>query len=159
MAKRTKPGTPRPCACQSFAVLDGETVTETTGCTKVVPRRFAQGHDAKLKSLLIRAGVAGYRVRWTEDDQTREGDPLAASRLFGFGHQVESGIRGRLDKLARRAEKKAAKAQPRVVAIKVGRHVYAGATIDPATGAASYTTRSGEAKTAAAGKFTIQEEN
>ncbi|WP_406105412.1 hypothetical protein [Micromonospora globbae] len=155
---RTKPGKLTTCRCAAFAVIDGNRVVEQTGCTRQTNRQFVQGHDAKLKSLLIRAGVAGLRVRWTEDDQAREGDPLAASRGFGFGHQVEAGIRGRLDKLAKQAERKAAKAKPRIVAIKVGRHVYAGAEVDPATGAATYTTRSGEVKTIEAGKYKVQEE-
>ncbi|MEU9506488.1 hypothetical protein AB0D32_09445 [Micromonospora sp. NPDC048170] len=156
MAKRTRPGALKPCACRSFAVLDGDQVTETTGCDRMTNRQFAQGHDAKLKSMLIRAGVAGLQVRWTEDDQAREGDPLAASRGFGFGHQVEAGIRGRLDKLAERAARKAAKAKPRQARIKIGRHEY-DATIDRA-GVATYTTRGGETKTAEAGKYTEIEE-
>lgn len=115
------------CECQNWEIgetVDGEDGDEpevtifTTGCDKQTKRLFAQGHDAKLKSLLIKAGVEGLEVRWGR----RTGvlvttDYEGAARRFGFETQVIDGVRNRLDKLAR--SKKAIPAAPKTVGAEV----------------------------------------
>jgi hypothetical protein len=73
---------------------DGDLAVEhemTTGCPGNDPVRhtFAQGHDAKLKSLLIRAGVAGLEVH---DGRGTSTDAIGAARQFGWTDQVQNGI-------------------------------------------------------------------
>lgn len=78
----------------------------TTGCDKTTKRDFAQGHDAKLKSLFIRAGVEGLDVRWgRETGVLVTTDHEAAADRFGFGHQVRKAVLARLDKLAKGGKK------------------------------------------------------
>lgn len=90
----------------------------TTGCDRQTKRMFAQGHDAKLKSLLIKAGVEGWEVRFGRlHGVIMSMDAETAAARFGFGAQVESGIRNRLDKLAR--SRKAIPAAPRAVGAEV----------------------------------------
>lgn len=92
----------------------------TTGCQRQVTgsRRFAQGHDAVLKSLLIRAGIANVYVNRLEKSY----DPTSAATQFGFASQVIAGVAaGRA-----RAEAAAARQQTRQPSreVKVGRWWY-----------------------------------
>lgn len=117
------------CECAQWEIgltIDGaegadeepEVTIITTGCDKQTKRDFAQGHDAKLKSLFIRAGVEGMEVRWGRQTGVLvTTDAEAAAERFGFGQQVKAGILSRLDKLAR-GRKKIAPA-PRAVAAEV----------------------------------------
>jgi len=84
-----------PCSCAGVEVVDPTTgeVVATTGCERTTSRMFAPGHDAKLKSLLIRAGARGFRVRLVGSTQLRMPTTLAAR--YGFAEQVERGIRAR----------------------------------------------------------------
>lgn len=92
----SKTPTKKPCACASFEVDD-----QGTGCTDTTARQFAVGHDAKLKSLLIRAGIEGKTVRHGGNSL----DPVKAAAQFGFAALVQAGIdRGRA-KAARAAAK------------------------------------------------------
>lgn len=115
------------CECANWEIgftVDGEdgdepdVTIETTGCDKQTKRMFAQGHDAKLKSLLIRAGVAGMEVRWGRNGGVVvTSDAETAAKRFGFERQVIDGIRNRLDKMAKR--KQAIPPAPRAVAAQV----------------------------------------
>lgn len=89
--KKAKPE-PKPCACASYtAHADGKELS--TNCTALTPRNFAPGHDAKLKSLLIKAAVAGVDVAKSNDTgEVTEVSPLHAAEDFGFRPQVEKGV-------------------------------------------------------------------
>lgn len=118
----------RPCTCSTYVAateteVDGQPdyiVELSTECPGVpTTRDFAPGHDAKLKSMLIKAGVAGLSVT---DQKGIWSDPATIARKFGFGRMVEDGIRNGRDKAeARRAKAtyKAAKAEAR--ATELGR--------------------------------------
>jgi hypothetical protein len=128
-----------------------EVTIETTGCDSQTRRVFAPGHDAKLKSLLIKAGVYGMEVRTGRDSgllQTM--DAATAASRFEFANMVEKGIEAGKAKLAARDERdakrkeRAAKAKaPRQVGAKVREEVpvqdldslVAGATGDEVDGA------------------------
>lgn len=173
------------CACHAFEIQTwtGEVPEgadpgdyaqyEGTGCTQMTHRTFAPGHDAKLKSLLIKAGAAGAEVVRVEGGMNVYSSAEQVADHFGFGHQVLSGIQRAKAKAAERAEKKAAKKASKAAAkaprtqkqqkaekaaqtvqIKIGRWTY-DATIDPKTNAAAFTSANGEAKTAAEGKYKL----
>jgi hypothetical protein len=105
-----------PCLCSTFAAIkqhitlgngQPDTIEEVTGCTATTAREFAPGHDAKLKALLIRAGVAGWEVR--QGNITGSAEKAAAQ--FAFAYMVDQGIaRGRA-KAAAKADRNAAKAE------------------------------------------------
>lgn len=95
------------CACSEFSTLiDG--VTIDTGCTALTVNKFGPGHDAKLKSLLIKAGVAGAEVTKTGLDGSFEGmSAVEAAELHGFGTQVDKSVTAKRDKIAEVAGRKA----------------------------------------------------
>src|SRR5690606_32593250 len=80
------------CACQFYSGQDVRGETLSTGCAEVTPRTFRPGHDAKLKSLLIKVGSAGNQVVKTVDGETEEMDPLHAAEEFGFRGLVEKSV-------------------------------------------------------------------
>lgn len=120
MTKNAKTEALRPCTCSRFFAvvvpmdtLDDGTVTEEvttdTGCTATTRNDFAQGHDAKLKSALIRWGARGYEVAYVDGGVRVGTDARNVASRFGFGHQVEAGIAALAAKLQRQAERAAAK--------------------------------------------------
>jgi hypothetical protein len=100
------------CACSEFEIgntvmLDDETpdfVGKTTGCESQTRRVFAPGHDARLKSLLIEAGIADMEVRYGVG-LTVTTDAVNAARQFGFADMVAAGIQRGIAKAAAKAEK------------------------------------------------------
>lgn len=135
-----------PCLCSQFEIVTREWTdeqgqphieTEGTGCTATTAREFAPGSDAKLKSLLIKAGVAGLEVRQNLGGVVHSGDALTMARQFAFAWMVEKGIERGRAKLAAQAERKAAKAErpagrvsrkvakPQAPAASTGEHVVA----------------------------------
>jgi hypothetical protein len=91
----------RPCACASYAfeVLIHESVggdkvwqQKTTGCTATTQSTFAPGHDAKLKSLIIAAGVGGHQVRQTTRDTVVAKDALRVAADLGWEDLVREAI-------------------------------------------------------------------
>jgi hypothetical protein len=137
------PAAAHPCEC-SLYTIDGTWGTE---CAATTSGRFAVGHDAKLKSLLISAGVAGHQVH--RGSEVANAMHWAAG--YGFAAKVATGIeRGRSRRTAA-----AAKPDPEPVAarIRVGRWPYA-ATIAP-DGTATYTAGNGEVRTAAPGRYQL----
>lgn len=73
-----------------------------TDCQEGTDHEFAPGHDARLKGMLIRAGVAGQQVRTPDGMIT---DAAGAARGFGFHHQVVEGIaRGKMKLNAKAAK-------------------------------------------------------
>lgn len=101
------------CECSAFRVLiglrtaeDGDLTwdsEETTDCAGGKTKStFLPGHDAKLKSFLIKAGVNEWEVRRGTGGVDTIGDAMSFARGYGFQGMVEAGIkRG----LGRQAEK------------------------------------------------------
>lgn len=134
------------CLCSQFEIVTREFElpggepdydAESTGCTETTAREFAPGHDAKLKSLLIRAGIAGLEVRQNLGGVVHSGTAETMGRQFAFGYMVQTGIERGRAKAAAKAEKKAArKAAPKAktnkpaveMPRKVGAHVVAAIT-------------------------------
>lgn len=116
-----------PCACSFYTGKDIKGTELTTGCDAVTVRTFGPGHDAKLKSLLIKVAIADGQVTKTAEDGTvTELSPVHAAEEYGFRPQVEKGLetyKGKADKRAeaaverqaardaKKAEKDAAKAE------------------------------------------------
>ena len=109
------------CACSLFRVLDESRVSEknpddydeyTTGCAGGKTKsRFLPGHDAKLKSLLIKSGIHDWSVRkhlGGGDDQIASAEVFAKD--YGFDTQVLAGIVRGKQKLADKAKPKKATA-------------------------------------------------
>lgn len=121
-----------PCLCGKYEVVLEEFDTpngpdytaETTGCNETTGNEFAPGHDAKLKSLLIRAGVAGHAVRYGSLTTTAD----KAAQGFGFAHMVLAGIEKGKAKVAAKADRSAAKAERRAAAPRKGKAAPAAAT-------------------------------
>lgn len=96
-APKKAPKEPQPCECSIFVALTSDTEEDgeefTTGCfgteTKAM---FAPGHDAKLKSLLIRAGADNLEIRYAEGGLSVSSDAQTVADKYGFGSQVASGI-------------------------------------------------------------------
>lgn len=110
---------PTPCASSLYHWVDDEGVKHDCGTQgSVTPRTFRPGHDAKLKSLLIKAAVAGKMVIKTTEDGEVEMEPLHAAEEYGFRNLVEKSVDAakekaeiRAAKLKEREEAKAKKAQ------------------------------------------------
>lgn len=90
-----------PCACGSYAFevlihenLGGDKVWQqkTTGCAATTQSTFAPGHDAKLKSLIIAAGVGGHQVRQTTRDTVVAKDALRVAADLGWEDLVREAI-------------------------------------------------------------------
>ncbi len=97
-----------PCTCSTFTAYDLDRDVEyTTICNSKTARDFAPGHDAKLKSHLIRWAILGYEVR--QGDVTKSVEGWAES--FGFGYQVSNGIKAVQDRTAKKVERELAKAR------------------------------------------------
>lgn len=100
------------CACAEFEIgntvelPDGTPDWEGvgTGCTQTTRRVFAPGSDAKLKSLLIKAGIQGLEVR----QGSITTDAVTAAKQFGFAPMVAAGIERGIAKAAAKAAKAAA---------------------------------------------------
>lgn len=166
----------RPCACR-FVLVDGK----PSGCKRTTKRTFAPGHDAQLKSRLIRAEVAGSSVAFADKpDQTVSVAEVAGSH--GFGYLVTAGVvrarRQQQEKAQRKAERdavreanrttreaakadtkakreaaKSAGSSPKMVQAKVGRWVVSGTVAR--NGDLSYKTKAGVAKVAKKGSYTL----
>lgn len=88
------------CECGRWEVINPGTneVEETTGCTETTRNpnsRFAPGHDARLKGLLIRAGERGHRVREIGTDTNKLPTTVAARISSAMARRVEEGIKRR----------------------------------------------------------------
>jgi hypothetical protein len=97
----------RPCECSLWFYQDGDEREYETSCGRDVSgdRNFAQGHDAKLKSLLIDAGVLGVEVGRRANGFTTWMSAEAGAFRFGFGHQVSDGITSGRTKADKKTEK------------------------------------------------------
>lgn len=116
-AAATTPATEKDCACGAYEVVlnewtdeqgQPEIETEETGCAARTTRDFAPGHDAKLKSMLIRAGVRGLEVRHNAGGVVRSGSAETMAKGFGFYHMVVDGIKSGKAKTEAKANRAAA---------------------------------------------------
>ncbi|MFE2612272.1 hypothetical protein ACFXA2_01480 [Micromonospora chalcea] len=167
MAKRTKVGKLGPCTCSKFEVgvtVDGpdgsepDVTIETTGCDRRTPRLFAQGHDAKLVSFLVRAELDGKEVRYGRGEGTViTSDAVTALKSVSEALAVKAAAM--LAKAQERAAKKAASKkteptpEPQPCRGKVGRWEREGLTHPD--GSFHYTDRSGATQVAPAGKWSV----
>lgn len=84
----------------------------TTGCTATTKRQFAPGHDAKLKSALIRWGALGLDIRRNEGGVASSATPAKHASRYAFAHMVTAGVKrakAKAAEKARRAEERAAR--------------------------------------------------
>jgi len=103
---------PTACACQFYSGTDAKGEVLSTGCDESTVRTFRPGHDAKLKSLLIKVAVAGNQVTKRTDEGDVEMDPLHAAEEFGFRGLVEKSVEAAQEKAKARqakADERAAK--------------------------------------------------
>lgn len=112
--------TATPCECSLFEAFIPEQLTDetiesgdfdtlTTGCTATTKRTFAPGHDAKLKSFLIKHEAAGNEIR-RNDGIAVTADAMGHARRYDFAHLVAAGIEKAQAKAEARATRAATKA-------------------------------------------------
>lgn len=102
--------TPTKCACSLYTGKDAKGADLSTDCTAETVRTFGPGHDAKLKSLLIKAAIAGGDVTRTVDGVAVQMSPVHAAEEYGFRTQVEKGLAVHTAKVTKRDEAAAARA-------------------------------------------------
>lgn len=117
--KTKKAGKLVPCFCRTFEVGEDietngqpDVTIETTGCDRMTNRTFAQGHDAKLVSFLVRAELDGKDIRYGRDTGlVTTTDAVAACRLVSqeLAHKAKVALANGKDKDAKKAERAAAK--------------------------------------------------
>jgi hypothetical protein len=101
-AKAVKVATP--CACSLYTGKDIKGAELTTGCDAETIRTFGPGHDAKLKSLLIKTAIAGLDVTKKTDTGSVAMSPVHAAEEYGFRPQVEKGLETHNGKAVKREE-------------------------------------------------------
>ena len=103
---READGDPQPvqvgtrCECGRWEAINPATgeVEEVTGCVETTRNpnsRFAPGHDARFKGLLIRAGERGHRVREIGTDANKLPTTVAARISSAMARRVDEGIKRR----------------------------------------------------------------
>lgn len=92
--KREKkaPAVATPCKCSLFTGQDIKGNELSTDCQAETIRVFAPGHDAKLKSLLIKSAIAKVDVTRVENGVEQELSPVHAAEEFNFRALVEKGL-------------------------------------------------------------------
>ena len=160
-AKKTETAEPTQCECSRYDALpadltdadleSGDFEILTTGCTATTKRQFAPGHDAKLKSALIKWGALGLDIRRSEGGVATSASAAKHASRYAFAHMVTAGVKraeAKAAEKARKAEERAArKAAPKQVTAKVGRWERTGTvegdtfTYTDAKGATKSTTR------------------
>lgn len=101
--------TPHACACSLYEVRTDEG-TVSTECTAQTVRSFVPGHDAKLKSMLIKAAIEGHDVVRLETADAPEATLTArqAAEDFNFASHIDKGVATHEKREAARAERKQA---------------------------------------------------
>jgi hypothetical protein len=113
------------CECSKYDVLvnvrdteDGDLTWDaefTTGCTATTRNTFAPGHDAKLKSFLIKmATINGADIRRTEGGMSVSADAQTHANRYDFGYMVANGIATATEKAAAKAAKAAKREEARI---------------------------------------------
>lgn len=133
----------KPCECSAYDALpanleeadleSGDYEIFTTGCTATTRNTFAPGHDAKLKSALIRWGALGLDIRRNEGGVAASASPAKHASRYAFAHMVTAGVKRAEAKAAEKARKaeeraarKAAPRKPKKITAKVGRATFTG---------------------------------
>lgn len=111
--------TATPCACQFYTGTDKDGNTLATGCEGETIRTFLPGHDAKLKSVILKTAVAGNSIVKVDGDKTSEVEPLHAAEDFGFRALVEKSLEGHQAKQAVKDAKAAERQAKKEAAEKV----------------------------------------
>jgi hypothetical protein len=165
------------CACRSFEFGSYDPDTEqddtyTTECAQTTTRVFAQGHDAKLVGFLVRAELAGEEISLIDGGMRTSFGAVTAARAISEALAAKAqaqldAAKARLAKAAAREASKTARKSAKAAApkpeakpepttrdakIKVGRWTY-DATIDTATGEATYSKKLGGAVTVEQGGY------
>lgn len=94
------------CECGNFQTKDGDHLT----CDGETMRTFQAGHDARLKSFLIRHGAIGNEIFRSQDGALIGKSAIEWASSFGFGYQVTAGIKRAQDKAAAAAQREIVKA-------------------------------------------------
>jgi len=128
--EKTEANGATPCECSKYDALVNAQLTEenlangdyevfTTGCNATTKREFAPGHDAKLKSFLIRYSGPEYDVRRNDGGVSVSASAQGHADRYEFGYMVAAGIakaaekaKAKAEREAARAAKKAAKGKP-----------------------------------------------
>ena len=164
---RTRKTTLHACLCSTFefgittdGVNDGDEPTwkgHETGCKEQTHRIFAQGHDAKLVGFLVRAEMAGLEIAQVVGGIRITSDAMhAAARVSeALAEKTEAQLAAARRRQARQDAREVKETQaPKAVVIKIGRWTY-DATIDSATGSASYRTAAGVLTAAPVGTYKL----
>jgi hypothetical protein len=136
----------RPCECGAWTTVDGQ----GTDCQATTKKLYSQGHDARFASWLTQQHATGRQVRRGDGVPVT---PAEAAATVGLRYDIAEKA-ARLANRKTRTRKQPAEPQPVTATIKLGRWTYDNATIAP-SGEASYTTKSGDQKTAAAGSYKV----
>lgn len=104
------------CECSKFSTQvnaryeDGVLVTDevlTTGCTSTTVNTFAPGHDAKLKSFLIKSYLTYRGKCGREENGTRtERSALDFAQSHGFSLQVAAGIQNEINRESKKRQRR-----------------------------------------------------
>lgn len=129
--------TATPCVCRAYAVETPEGLTGID-CDRETVSNFAPGHDAKLKSLLIKAGANGYSVIKTTEEGEQKLTAQDAANEFAFGEHVAKGITKQVERAQAKADRAAAaaakrdakKVAPGPARAKVGRKEFDGEVLE-----------------------------
>lgn len=146
------------CTCSVVVALTEDGTLVTTGCTQTTKRKFAPGHDARLKGFLIRNGVEGNQVRIGNEGELTTAQAVADK--FGFGYMVAEGIKRGAERLFKATLREVAKSAkkshetPREVSAKVGRWTYEGVITDSPTEGPQFTYTSAKGVQTTTTKFT-----
>lgn len=90
--EKKAPVEPTACACQFYTGTDKGGSELSTGCEGKTVRTFLPGHDAKLKSLILKTAIAGKSVSKKTDTGTEQMEPLHAAEDFGFRSLIEKSL-------------------------------------------------------------------
>lgn len=124
-APAAKKSAATPCECSKYEAVISAQLTEenladgsyeefTTGCTATTKNTFAPGHDAKLKSALIRWGAdQGMSISRLAGGMRTTADAQHWADMHGFGTMVAAGIKKAQEKAAAKAARAAKKAAPK----------------------------------------------
>lgn len=120
------------CECSHYEAMITEQLTEenlasgsyeifTTGCNAATRNTFAPGHDAKLKSFLIKHSASEYEIR-RNDGVAVTDTALGHAKRYAFSHMVAEGIAKKLAKDEARAKRESDRAARKIAAtVKVPR--------------------------------------
>lgn len=122
-SNKTNATAPTACECSFYDALVPEQLTEenlasgsydsfSTGCTATTRNTFAPGHDAKLKSFLIKYSGAEYELR-RNDGVAVSRTAVDHAKAFAFAHMVVEGIAKKEAKDQARASRAAARKAPK----------------------------------------------